>query len=203
MTDIYICGDPRRHENYRRAIAAAGGEARFDGDPLACGGLLLPGGGDMEPWRYGQVNTASRDLEPERDQLELELVDAFTAVEKPVLGICRGHQVLNVFFGGTLLQDLPGHNAVDGKDRRHEVRTASSFLRDLYGERCMVNSAHHQAVDRLGSGLEALQWTGDGTVEALRHRALPIWGVQWHPERLRPTGDRLFEAFLAVCLGTG
>ena len=199
---IFIWGAPRSYGNYARAIAAGGGE--LVGSPEAadrCGGLLLPGGGDLEPWRYGQANRASRSLDPERDAGELALLDRFTARGKPVLGICRGLQVINVFFGGTLCQDLPGHSTVAGIDRLHTVRTAPGPLRRLYGERCIVNSAHHQAADRLGSGLRAVQWTPDGTVEALCHATLPVWAVQWHPERLSGVTDgvKLIRAFLDAC----
>ncbi|MDO4314727.1 MAG: gamma-glutamyl-gamma-aminobutyrate hydrolase family protein [Oscillospiraceae bacterium] len=201
MTTVYIWGGPERYKNYRRAVEAAGGRVRFGGSAAGCGALLLPGGGDMEPWRYGQANTGSRGLEPARDRAELLLLERFTAAKKPVLGICRGLQTINVFFGGTLVQDLPGHSAVGGIDRLHSVRTAPSPLRELYGERCVVNSAHHQAADRLGSGLRAVQWAPDGTVEALCHQSLPVWGVQWHPERIGDVldGGRLFRAFLSLC----
>lgn len=196
--------------NYVRAVAAAGGELRFSLDlreAAGCGGLLLPGGGDLEPWRYGQPNTASRGLEPERDEAELELLERFTALGRPVLGICRGLQAINVFFGGTLIQDLPGHGAVGGRDRLHVVRAVPGAFGRLWGERPVVNSAHHQAVDRLGAGLRAIQWAPDGTVEALAHRALPVWAVQWHPERLTgplavagtADGGVLLRTFLAMC----
>lgn len=202
--EIFILGEEERYVNYRRAVEAAGGRAVFagaSGPDAACGGLLLPGGGDLEPWRYGQPNTASRGLEPERDAAELALLERFTAAGKPVLGICRGLQTINVFFGGTLVQDLPGHGTLDGADRLHPVRTAPSFLSGICGADAVVNSAHHQAADRLGQGLEAVQWAPDGVVEALSHRTLPVWGVQWHPERLAGSGlgRRLFEAFLARC----
>lgn len=204
---IFVLGEEARYANYRAAVEAAGGRAVFSDDPAAaesCGGLLLPGGGDLEPWRYGQANTASRGLEPRRDALELLLLDRFTALGKPVLGICRGLQTVNVFFGGTLVQDLPGHSAVDGADRFHPVRTAASFLSRICGEEALVNSAHHQAADRLGSGLETAAWAMDGVVEALEHRALPVWGVQWHPERLPgDLGGRLFAAFLERCRERG
>lgn len=204
---VYIYGGAERFANYRRAVEAAGGQAVF-GD--RAGGLepewdalLLPGGGDLEPWRYGQENTASRDLEPERDQAEFQLLEAFTAAGKPVLGVCRGLQTVNVFFGGTLVQDIPGHSAVGGADRLHTVRAVPSPLPPLPGERALVNSAHHQAADRLGSGLQAVQWAADGVVEALRHGRLPVWAVQWHPERLEASdaGRRLFGAFLSLSAG--
>lgn len=195
---VYIWGEAERYQNYRRAVERAGGTVRFGGDPAVCDGLLLPGGGDLEPWRYGQINTASRGLEPERDEAELALLTYFTQLRRPVLGICRGLQTINVFFGGTLCQDIPGHSQQHGEDSLHSVRTAPSLLRDVCGERCTVNSAHHQAVDRLGTGLRAVQWAADGVVEALCHRTLPVWGVQWHPERLEgPAGLRLIQKFLS------
>lgn len=197
---VYIWGDPERFANYRRWVASAGGRAVFGEEAgreaVKWDALLLPGGGDLEPWRYGQENTASRGLEPERDEAELRLLQEFTAAGKPVLGVCRGLQTINVFFGGTLVQDIPGHSAWKEGDRLHGVRTASSRI--FWGEGPTVNSAHHQAADRLGSGLRAVQWAEDGVVEALRHERLPVWAVQWHPERLgNPApGRRLMEAFL-------
>ena len=208
---VFIWGRRGSYENYGRAVRAAGGHVRLSEDlrdAACCGGLLLPGGGDLEPWRYGRKNTSSRGLDPWRDRAELELLRWFAAKRRPVRGICRGLQVINVACGGTLGQDLPGHSAAVGIDRLHTVRAAPSILRSMYGERCIVNSAHHQAVDRLGSGLEAVQWAPDGTVEALVHRNLPVWAVQWHPERLRGSwaragaadGERIFGAFLtAIC----
>ena len=200
MATVYIWGEATRYENYRRAVEAAGGTVRFGGTPEGCDALLLPGGGDMEPWRYGQSNTASRGLEPERDTAELMLLERFTAAGKPVLGICRGIQVINVCCGGTLCQDLPGHSAVDGHDSFHTVRTARSPLLAVCGPLCRVNSAHHPAADAPGRGLRAVPWAEDGAVEAVCHDCLPVWGVQWHPERLPgELGGRLLRAFLALC----
>ena len=96
---VYIWGESERYRNYRRAVEAAGGVVQFYGDPEKCGALLLPGGGDLEPWRYGQANTASHGLEPARDTAELELLDRFLTRKKPDLGICRGIQTINAFLG--------------------------------------------------------------------------------------------------------
>ena len=194
---VYLWGLPEAFENYRRAVEAAGGQAVFGAGAEDCDALLLAGGGDLEPWRYGQEDRGSRGLDPQRDQEELALLERFAAAGKPVLGVCRGLQTINVCFGGTLLQDIPDHSAVEGKDRLHAVRTAPSVFRELYGPSLTVNSAHHQAVDRLGAGLLAVQWSEDGIVEALVHQSLPVWAVQWHPERLGETGARLFAAFLS------
>lgn len=205
MMRVYISGDAKTHENYSRAVALAGGIPCFDDVPGSCDALLLPGGGDMEPWRYGQENTASRDLEPERDARDLALLESFTRQRKPVLGICRGMQTINVFFGGDLVQDWPGHSAVHGVDRLHPVQTAPSLLRTLYGPVSIVNSCHHQTIGRLGDDLEAVQWAEDGVVEAFFHKSLPVWGIQWHPERLlEPStsgtvnGLALYRAFLTA-----
>ena len=198
MTELWMVGSGRKFANYVRAVERTGGRVRVHGTPRQCAGLLLPGGGDMEPWRYGQDNLASRNLDPERDALELDLIRLFVSLGKPVLGICRGMQSINVSFGGTLLQDIPGHSQLDGVDRLHPVRTAPGFFSALNVE--SVNSAHHQAVDRLGDGLSAQQWAPDGVIEALRHESLPVFGVQWHPERLPdPAGDALFQMFLDLC----
>lgn len=196
---VCIPGDAGMLRNYRAAVERVGGIPCFDAPPEMCDCLLLPGGGDLEPWRYGQADTDCRSPEPARDALEQKLLERFITQGKPILGVCRGMQAINVFFGGDLVQDYPGHSAVNGVDRLHAVRTASSPLRTLYGVRCVVNSSHHQIIGRPGDGLEPLQWAEDGVIEALHHRTLPIFGVQWHPERLigRVDGLLLYRAFLS------
>ena len=184
--------------NYEKALVSLGAEVERI-SPEGCSGLLLPGGGDVDPARYGQKNLGSMNIDPERDRREWALLDRFLPLRLPVLGICRGCQVLNVYLGGTLRQDIEGHKRLeDGSDRLHASRTDDPMLKALYGPRFVVNSAHHQAVDRPGDGLRAVQWAEDGTVEALRHERLPVLAVQWHPERLRtPTdGWRLLARWL-------
>jgi len=187
---IFIPGREKDLPNYARAVRRAGGVPRFSlslRDTEGCAGLLLPGGGDLDPALYGQPNRGSAPPEPALDALEQVLLRRFTAGRRPVLGICRGCQAINVFYGGTLHQDIPGHSRAEGRDRLHPVTAADGSLsRRLFGPWFTVNSAHHQAVDRLGKGLAEEAWAEDGVVEALRHEALPVWGLQWHPERLPP-----------------
>lgn len=179
---------PRFHR-YAEALRALGAEACFEGLE-ACDGLLLPGGGDIDPARYGQKNLGSRDIDPERDALEFAALTTALRLGLPVLGICRGCQLINVALGGTLHQDIPDHSGLgEGVDRLHPSRTVDPMLIDLYGEEFIINSSHHQAVDRPGEGFRPVQWAPDGTVEAIRHETLPLFGVQWHPERLREPTD--------------
>lgn len=197
---VYVWGDAKTYRNYQRAVEQAGGEIQFGGESKGCDVLLLPGGGDIEPWRYGQSNQGSWNLQPDRDEEELELLNQFTQMRKPVLGICRGLQVINVFFGGTLIQDVPGHSAVGGADRYHRIRTEEPMLQGLLGETMIVNSAHHQAIDHVGTDLIPIQWTADGIIEAVRHKTLPVWAVQWHPERM---GGTVGQMLLQACLLSG
>ena len=185
MKRIYLS---ERLPNYLAALSLLGLTATDD--PESADALLLPGGGDVHPRFYGQHVDGAANIDEARDVRELALTRAFAATKKPIFGICRGSQIINVAFGGTLHQHIDGHSQLDGADRLHETHTDDALLRSLYGTRLTVNSAHHQSVDRLGIGLHAVQWADDGTVEALRHAALPIFAVQWHPERLCGTFER-------------
>ena len=169
--------------NYCNAILLAGGE--ITQDEVAAQGLLLPGGGDMDPALYGGEDTGlCRDVDQIRDNAELALCRRFLEDGRPILGICRGAQVLAVALGGTLLQDVSCHGPLPGgADSVHDTRTAG-ILSDLYGPECTVNSCHHQAVDHLPDCCRILQVSSDGVIEAFAHRCLPFLGIQWHPERL-------------------
>ncbi|MBR2527566.1 MAG: gamma-glutamyl-gamma-aminobutyrate hydrolase family protein [Blautia sp.] len=155
-------------------------------------GLFLPGGGDIDPLCYGCKNEGMcYSITDTFDDMELAMTDAFVREGKPILGICRGHQLLNVYFGGSLIQHLPtyeDHVRRPGgyTDSQHWVLAEEdSWLAKLYGREFSVNSSHHQAVDRLGTGLVIdCRSKADGVVEALHHENLPIYGVQWHPERM-------------------
>lgn len=190
--------DKDKYKNYIAALRASGMECVLSGDAgtsASCGALLLMGGGDMDPSLFGEENRGSRFISRRRDDAEIELVRLFVSRKAPILGICRGLQVLNVFFGGGLIQDIPTAAAHKGYydaggvncDRVHDIR-ASGFLSELYGPRFAVNSSHHQAAGRVGAELTVAARADDGVVEALIHDSLPIIAVQWHPERM--TGER-------------
>ena len=175
-------------ENYTKALEFFGVDVSYTA-PESCAALLLPGGADIHPGLYGQENRGSLGIDHERDSLELEAFELFKSLKRPIFGICRGTQLINVALGGSLHQDIPNHSRIDDVDRLHPSYTEDEVLLKLYGESFIINSSHHQAVARLGEGLKAVQWAEDGIVEAVRHESLPIFGVQWHPERLREPTD--------------
>ena len=198
---------------YKRALESVGAqpllaEAHAGLHLGSCSGLLLTGGTDVDPARYGQAALPeTQQPDPERDAAEAALIEEALARDVPVLAICRGMQILNVFLGGSLIQHLPGA-------ARHVRRTEDKGLpahsvvieprtllaRIAKGDSWEVNSRHHQAVDRLGSGLRVCARDAeDGTIEAVE---LPerrfVLAVQWHPENqaVADAGQRgLFQSF--------
>jgi putative glutamine amidotransferase len=169
-------------------------------------GIVLSGGGDLAPERYGQPNTASEEISPARDETEYRLLELAVERRLPVFGICRGIQVLNVFFGGGLIQDIPAqlHSPIshDG-EATHPVTIVDPRLERVVerGE-LHVNSYHHQGVtaDLLAPDLEVFAiCEADGVIEGVLHRTLPVIGVQWHPERPTPSresDERLIRRWL-------
>jgi putative glutamine amidotransferase len=170
-------------------------------DELAAGAsaLVLCGGADIDPERYGEamLPDANVELVPDRDALEWALLDAAREGRLPVWGVCRGFQVLNVYLGGTLWQDLPkqhpsaiDHSVADTPDtlaHTIEVVAADAPLGDLLvRDTPRVNSRHHQAVKELGTGLMPVAFSPDGLIEAAVLDRPDWWmrGVQWHPENL-------------------
>lgn len=212
MKRIFMRGEADKLANYVAALTASGAEPVVSMDlTLAerCDGLLLPGGADADPALYGQENTASEGIDPARDRDELELIKRFFAQGKPILGICRGHQMLNIAFGGTLIQDVENrerHVWKENGDSIHPVRALHPFMQSLYGEEFPVNSAHHQAVGVLAKGLIPTCESEEGINEGFIHENGKIIAVQFHPERIafahaRPDavdGSKIFDAFLAL-----
>lgn len=175
-------------------------------------GLLLAGGGDVDPARYGaRRHPTVYGVDPDRDALETALVPAAVAAGIPVLAICRGLQVVNVAFGGTLVQHLPEvadgvvhGDPTTGLSVLHPVQVQpGSLLAGALGEERIERCAshHHQGLATLGAGLVPVGWSDDGLVEAVERPGSPGWlvGVQWHPE-VTAAEDRqqqaLFDAFV-------
>jgi putative glutamine amidotransferase len=198
---------------YVAAVADAGGVPVLlpvGGDPAgqvgSVDGLLLTGGPDVDPAHYGaDPHDESKPASAARDAHEMALAEAANAAAKPILAVCRGLQLLNVARGGTLLQHLPDvvgppeHGPAPGVYGSHPVRVApGSHLAEALGRHeVTVKSAHHQAVDVAGTGLEAVAWAPDGTPEAYEDPAAGfVIGVQWHPE----VGDdpAIFQALVAA-----
>lgn len=174
--------------------------------------LLLPGGGDVDPSLFGQENHGSRTIEKELDIAQLNMMDLFVKAGKPILGICKGCQVINIYFQGTIIQDLINnvhHQACQGKAVKHPAVTLNkNMLYELYGgDEIIINSSHHQAIDKMGDGLRICQYSDDHVIEAIQHESLPILGVQWHPERMayskhiagEADGTLIFEYFRDIC----
>jgi gamma-glutamyl-gamma-aminobutyrate hydrolase PuuD len=170
-------------------------------------GLLLPGGpADVDPARYGADRHPRTQISRELDRLEFAAASWAIRANLPTLGICRGQQLINVVCGGSLVQHLPGHRKPfwrRGFNHPLLVQPESRLARIFGTTRTRVNSYHHQAVDRLGAGLEAVGWAPDGTIEALESRYHPwLVAVQFHPEDLIDAhlpSQRLFAAFVAAC----
>lgn len=212
---IQLSGSQGKTDRYEQALRSLGATPRPGYCPapdLSCDGLILCGGGDLESSLFGQENQGSHPPDVARDQAELELFRAFHQANKPILGICRGMQVINVALGGDLIQDLSPSvrlfHSSEHEDLVHPVRSLEgSVLHQLYGPQFPVNSLHHQAVDRLGRGLRAIAWSESGVIEALDCPGQPILGVQFHPERMafshrRPDaidGAPILSYFLTLC----
>ncbi len=200
--------------NYQKAIAKADGLPIAQYCPsvhLMFDGLLLAGGGDIDPVFLGEENNGSYNIDHARDLAEFALVEHCLAENKPILGICRGHQVVNVALGGTLLQDMSeidrkrhAYHMREDRDSFHAMVTSKpSLMRELFGKMSVVNSAHHQTILKEGRGMKATAWSVPYVLEATEHESRPICSVQFHPERLEGRQEEralaLFSWFVKAC----
>ena len=226
MAQIAIA-ECRKIEDYKHAVLHTNADIRIVGHTMSVtealadiDGLLLTGGDDVAPTRYGQeVHPAVVDISPERDEFEIALIAEARARRMPILAICRGMQVLNVACGGTLIQDIPTQlpGALEHRltvpphqpfEMAHEVwvekdsMLAKSLKERLAGgDSFEVNSRHHQAVEGVAPGFRVVATAPDGVIEAIEDPGAKFCvAVQWHPENFWRTGEfrALFEGFVAA-----
>lgn len=174
-------------------------------------GLILCGGNDIDPKYYNEPMDGSVNIDSDRDTVEFALLKAYTKKGKPIMGICRGCQLINIYFGGSLYQDLAESalhtNRTDFYIAHEVTTTENSLLNRLYGNSFSVNSSHHQAVNKLGEELFPTAFWQGKYVEAYEHSKLPVFGFQWHPERMcfsqtredTVDGSKIFEYFIKLC----
>jgi putative glutamine amidotransferase len=218
-TEEESAGKRDRIENYLRAVREAGGEpvvvslrlpqSQLQQLAASLDAVVLTGSpADIEPQRFGGVpHPAANPPDPDRERTDEALLEDALAKDKPVLAICYGAQLLNVHFGGNLVQDIPSEIRTtidhdqdeDGTDARHGVRIEGGRLAEIADglggkDAPQINSSHHQAIREPGRGLRITAHAPDGVVEAIEWAAGKNWvlGVQWHPERMR--GDALADA---------
>ncbi len=179
-----------------------------------CDGIILSGGNDIDPAIFGEeILNDTVVIAPERDKDETKVCGLAMERKLPILGICRGIQVMNVYFGGTLYQDIPAQLKTEVSHRMEKPYHRSSHncilekdspLYALVGEETiMVNSHHHQALKTIAPGFLSMGRCEDGVIEAIYHPDEKyIWGVQWHPEKIwdiESSSAKVFEAFIAAC----
>lgn len=204
--DLYA--DTLQH-TYRDAVAASGGiplllapvpETVIDPVLDRLDGLVLTGGGDIHPRFYGsEIIDEMYDIHESRDIFEMALAHRAAERNMPTLAICRGMQIVNVAFGGSLIEDIPSEIGTEhailgeGAYERHQAvgLDESCNLASLFGDtQLKVNSIHHQAVRQVAPGFRTVGWGDDGVVEAIEHEGdWPLLAIQWHPEYLHAGGD--------------
>jgi putative glutamine amidotransferase len=214
------------HESYTEGVNSAGGLAFIlspsEDEKLlhryldGCDGLLLTGGADIDAMYYGEENLPySQEISPVRDFMEIFLVRKAVELNKPVLGICRGIQVINAALGGTLFQDIyaqiPGKNILKHSQEAprwypvHEISIVpGSRVFESFGRTCVkVNSFHHQAVRDPAPGFAVTSRSSDGIIESIEHfHKNFVVGVQWHPERMFSKDEAylgIFRSFVDAC----
>lgn len=204
------------NKKYFMAVSASGGVPVMPTDielvdeyARLCDGLILTGSAMFVP-SPDYAPQAKVVEKKKRDPFDAQLFYAFERAGKPVFGICRGQQNINVFLGGTLAKKFKLTDGVEHMMRKHEITAApGSLLFELFGEKFVTNSRHNNRIDQLAEGLKVTATSPDGVIEAVEHVSEPVYAVQWHPERMRgdlpdpfdaPDTTVLFKRFNEICL---
>lgn len=166
-------------------------------DPSKYDGLIIPGGNNMDPRSYkAKRHRKTFGTNRKKDKIQIEAVKRFARAKKPVLGLCRGCQVINVAFGGTLKQHIGWHIGF------RKVRNVKGYwMYRMFGKTRNTYHYHHQCVGKLGKGLVATSYDKKGkTVESVQHKTLPVYGIQWHPDcKVGRQGYKVFKEFKKIC----
>ena len=187
--------------NAKRWIARGGAKVvtinSANVDPSKYDGLVLPGGGDVDPALYGaKPNSRCFGIDRKLDVFQINVTLKFARAGKPVMGLCRGAQVINVAFGGTLYQHIKGWY----KGSRTVKIAKGSLLYNIFNATESTSHSHNECALKLGKGLKATQWDAkDGHIEAIEHTVYPVYGLQWHPENMGTRGTNVAKKFLAIC----
>ena len=163
-----------------------------------CSGLIIAGRDrDINPRYYGEEPLEGLEYPEDsyEDELDFRLIEVFNKLNKPILGVCSGLQSLNVFFGGTLKQHIENHTSENGLIKHNITVEKNSFLYSLYGEKSLVNTIHHQAINKVADGFKVTAIAEDRTIEAIENGKLI--GIQWHPEV--DLEFNIFKKFLELC----
>ncbi|MBO4216874.1 MAG: gamma-glutamyl-gamma-aminobutyrate hydrolase family protein [Clostridia bacterium] len=213
ITTSYENGKIFMNENYFSAVWNAGGMPVYlprtiggvSGYADTMDGLLLSGGGDVEPARFGEAKLGDSVVcSSERDEFEFKIFSEFLLRKKPILGVCRGIQLITVALGGSLFQDIPGHRQSEpSSEGTHTVHLSCGIAEMLGADSAEVNSFHHQAIKTLPDKLKIEAVSEDGIIEAVSMPDHPfLYAVQWHPEEMSGNGgvsEKLFAAFVDAC----
>ena len=205
-------------EYYVKALETAGAEVKhsyLQELDLSYDGLLISGGVEFNPKYYGEEVNGSIDIDDKRDEMEFKLFKAYLDAGKPIFGICRGCQFINVALNGSLIQHIDCHERHTNGKFHTVTAKEGSILHSLHGKEFITNSYHHQAINKLGEGLKAVAWSENGKIiEGIEHESFPIFAVQWHPERMvnsaityiddaKKAGavreESLFNKFIDIC----
>jgi len=167
-------------------------------DPAKYDGLIIPGGHNIDPKMYGAKRSKyTYGTNIKKDKMQVKAVKRFVEAGKPVLGLCRGCQLINVAFGGTIKQHIKWH-----KGYRKVKNVKGYWMYSMYGKKRSTYHFHHQCVKKLGKGLVATSYdVNSGHIESIQHKTLPVYGVQWHPDcDTKKQGNKFFKEFKKICL---